>query len=86
MSLITQGWCVLLSARLVWSRDAEPGLGSCSEPRVLTPGEPSGQSRVFVWELISLPRLPGGTGTLGICPTVLYFQLDVWFTAVPGNL
>lgn len=59
---------------------------------VLAPSEPSGQSSVFIWELISVPRLPGGTGTLYVCPRVLdkvfisSLQGDVLFTTVPGNL
>lgn len=81
---------MLLSARLIGEQGCTARAGilqrAPAQLRVLAPSEPSGHSRVFIWELISLPRLPGGTDTLGICPRVLYFQLDVWFMAVPGNL
>lgn len=51
-----------------------------------------GRASSFIWELISIPRLPSETGMLYIYPRVLdncfLFSLlfDAWFSTVPGNL
>lgn len=68
------------------SQGGDPAGSPRKQLWVLAPIEPSGQSSVLIWELISIPRLPGGTGTLEICPRVLAnvfifrFPGDVWFT------
>jgi len=64
------------------------GSSSCRLP----PLRCLGRASAFTWELISIPRLPGGTGMLYICPRILdnFFLfsllLDAWCAAVPGNL